>query len=162
MTTTRITNGGITEVKIIDGAVSNTKVGANAIDYSKLAAAIIANQSEAEAGVATDKLMTPERTKQAIDQIIATGTVAASGEITLNDIGLEIKWGTTDGLSATGNITYTTAFSNTNFIVITTNKTSNRGVSITSKSTTQFGYNTYISSAGTTVGDIFDWIAIGN
>ena len=52
----------VTTVKLVDGNVT----------FPKLASAAIASQAEAEAGTATDKLMTPEQTKQAVTALAPT------------------------------------------------------------------------------------------
>lgn len=81
MSNTKITNGGltdssvteekladsaVTENKIADDAVTTDKIADTGITFAKIASGAIASQAEAEAGTATDKLMTPEQTTQAI------------------------------------------------------------------------------------------------
>jgi hypothetical protein len=61
------------ELNILDG-VTSTAAELNVLD----GIAGIASQVEAEAGTATDKLMTPERTKQAIDALVTTSLVLAA------------------------------------------------------------------------------------
>ena len=75
---TNIADGAVTEPKlatdsvstdkIVDLNVTNDKIANSTIAFGKLAD--IASQAEAEAGTATDKLMTPERTSQAIDALV--------------------------------------------------------------------------------------------
>lgn len=68
---------------VADGAISGAKITDASIAFAKLAAAAIASQAEAEAGTATDKLMTPQRVAQAISvQIppaVPTGAIMAFG-----------------------------------------------------------------------------------
>ena len=68
---------------VADGAISGAKITDASIAFAKLAAAVIASQAEAEAGTATDKLMTPQRVAQAISvQIppaVPTGAIMAFG-----------------------------------------------------------------------------------
>lgn len=68
---------------VADGAINGAKITDASIAFAKLAAAVIASQAEAEAGTATDKLMTPQRVAQAISvQIppaVPTGAIMAFG-----------------------------------------------------------------------------------
>ena len=68
---------------VADGAINGAKITDASIAFAKLAAAAIASQAEAEAGTATDKLMTPQRVAQAISvQIppaVPTGAIMAFG-----------------------------------------------------------------------------------
>jgi hypothetical protein len=61
------------ELNTLDG-ITATTAELNVLD----GIAGIASQVEAEAGTATDKLMTPERTKQAIDALVTTSAVLAA------------------------------------------------------------------------------------
>ena len=74
---------------VADGAISGAKITDASIAFAKLAAAAIASQAEAEAGTATDKLMTPQRVAQAISvQIppaVPTGAIMAFGVTTIPD-----------------------------------------------------------------------------
>lgn len=97
------------ELNILDGVTSTTAelnlldgVTWTLTDYNTLTATAaelnildgltgIASQAEAEAGTATDKLMTPERTKEAIDALVspdlefvsAEQTISAGGSLTI-------------------------------------------------------------------------------
>lgn len=68
---------------VADGAISGAKITDASIAFAKLAAAAIASQAEAEAGTATDKLMTPQRVAQAISvqvpPAVPTGAIMAFG-----------------------------------------------------------------------------------
>lgn len=74
---------------VADGAINGAKITDASIAFAKLAAAVIASQAEAEAGTATDKLMTPQRVAQAISvQIppaVPTGAIMAFGVTTIPD-----------------------------------------------------------------------------
>ena len=63
----------VAELNVLDG-ITATTAELNVLD----GIAGIASQGEAEAGTATDKLMTPERTKQAIDALVTTSAVLAA------------------------------------------------------------------------------------
>lgn len=68
---------------VADGAINGAKITDASIAFAKLAAAVIASQAEAEAGTATDKLMTPQRVAQAISvqvpPAVPTGAIMAFG-----------------------------------------------------------------------------------
>lgn len=68
---------------VADGAINGAKITDASIAFAKLAAAAIASQAEAEAGTATDKLMTPQRVAQAISvqvpPAVPTGAIMAFG-----------------------------------------------------------------------------------
>ena len=79
-----------------DGVSGNPTVSAN-----------IASQAEAEAGTATDKLMTPERTKQAIDALVSTSAVlAATAGLTLGAVGTYAFLASTTDRAITAGSTY--------------------------------------------------------
>lgn len=70
-------------------AVGAAEISAGAVAFSKLAAAAFASQAEAEAGVAADRLMTPQRTQEAIAALAAAagryvGEVIETSAITLS------------------------------------------------------------------------------
>lgn len=50
---------------------NTTSIGAGKVTFTMVASAALASQAEAEAGTASNKLMTPQRTKQAIDALAA-------------------------------------------------------------------------------------------
>lgn len=83
VTAAKIASNAVATAKIADGAVTNAKVAAGVLTFDRLAAAAIATKEEAEAGTATDKLMTPQRVAQAISvQIppaVPTGAIMAFG-----------------------------------------------------------------------------------
>jgi hypothetical protein len=58
--------GGLTLGMVPDGLLTTAKLANEAVTFPKLATAAIATKTEAEAGTATDKLMSPLRTAQAI------------------------------------------------------------------------------------------------
>ena len=62
----RVTSSGF---YLNDGSVTNAKIGSNAVTFNKLSTTALATQTEAENGTASQKLMTAERTKQAIDAL---------------------------------------------------------------------------------------------
>lgn len=80
------------------------------LTFAKLASAAIADQSTAEAGTATDKLMTPQRTAQAI-VAKSPATLSATGAQALPS-GLLLKWGTVGAGASTGTVTFAAAFPN--------------------------------------------------
>ena len=55
-----------------DNTVSTAKLVDASVTFPKLSSAAIASQAEAEAGTATDKLMTPAQTKQAVTALAPT------------------------------------------------------------------------------------------
>lgn len=71
----------ITADDLATDAVTTVKIEDDAVTFVKLATAGIASQAEAEAGTATDKLMTPERVSQAIDAL-AGGVIPNTGYAT--------------------------------------------------------------------------------
>jgi len=132
-------------------------------DSSLTAKGVVESATTAEMTAGTaDKFPDAAKIKVAIDAIKATGTVAASGEIELVEIGLQIKWGTYGGAISSPTITFGTAFPNNIFVVMATCLLINRDTSITSKSVASFVASTYISSAGSASAESFDWLAIGN
>jgi hypothetical protein len=66
----------IAELNVLDG-ITATTAELNVLD----GIAGIASQVEAEAGTATDKLMTPERTKQAIDALASASSIVLLGTV---------------------------------------------------------------------------------
>lgn len=68
---------------------NTTAIGAGKVTFTMVASAAIASQAEAEAGTATTKLMTPQRTKQAIDalasaqgiKLLNSGSVSGSATL---------------------------------------------------------------------------------
>jgi hypothetical protein len=69
----RLEDSSTVEVNLGAGIVTFS-VAAGSLAFSKLAAAAIASQAEAEAGAASTKLMTPERTAQAIAALTPSPT----------------------------------------------------------------------------------------
>ncbi|MEY3774561.1 MAG: hypothetical protein RLZZ129_1341 [Verrucomicrobiota bacterium] len=80
------------------------------LTFAKLASAAISDQSTAEAGTATDKLMTPQRTAQAI-VAKSPATLAATGAQALPS-GLLLKWGMVGAGASSGTVTFDAAFPN--------------------------------------------------
>lgn len=68
LTDLNILTASVAELNVLDG-ITATTAELNVMD----GIAGIASQVEAEAGTATDKLMTPQRTKQAIDALVPDG-----------------------------------------------------------------------------------------
>ena len=74
-----LADGSVNAAKIVDGsvgtselansAVATSKIGNGAVTFAKIAGAAVATEAEAKAGTATDKVMTPQRTKQAIEAL---------------------------------------------------------------------------------------------
>jgi len=71
--------GGTSTRVTVDGATGDATFGAD-ISAATASGAWLATQAEAEAGTATDQLMTPERAKQAIDALQLT-TAAYTGTV---------------------------------------------------------------------------------
>lgn len=71
-----------------------TAIASGVVTFAKVASAAIASEGEAEAGTATNKLMTPERTAQAIAALgpalapLASGTVASAATLDISLSGL--------------------------------------------------------------------------
>ncbi len=76
---------------LADKSVTNAKLADQAVTIAKIANALLATQSQAEAGTATDVLMTPLRVKQAIEKVLeedlpkASATQLGGVKITGND-----------------------------------------------------------------------------
>lgn len=83
----KIASDAVTENKISDGAVSATK-------------ASVASQAEAEAGTDTTKLMTPERTAQAISAQVASPIFTESFESSAKTPAVATKYTEAHGLSS--------------------------------------------------------------
>ena len=72
--------GGTSEIEFRYGTTVSIGTPSDAtVTFAKLASGAVASQAEAEAGTASDKLMTPERTEQFIDNRIATQAQAEAG-----------------------------------------------------------------------------------
>lgn len=63
---------------LADKSVTNAKLADQAVTIAKIANALLATQSQAEAGTATDVLMTPLRVKQAIEKVLEEDLPMAS------------------------------------------------------------------------------------
>lgn len=104
-------NMGLGALAVLNALTASAQIGDGLVTFAKLAAAAIASQAEAEAGAATDKLMTAARTKQAIAALVPLGTssLAATGfEILPN--GKIKQWGRYSGGSNNPTITFPYAF----------------------------------------------------
>lgn len=101
-------NIGLGALAVLNALTASTQIGDGLVTFAKLAAAAFASQVEAEAGDAGDKLMTPQRVKQAIQVLAPTGTssLAANGWLRL-PTGPIIQWGRA---TAPGTITLPTTF----------------------------------------------------
>ena len=69
VTGAKIADATITATQLANGTVSNVKIANGAVSFAKIASGDIATQAEAEAGTASNCLMTPQRVAQAIDAI---------------------------------------------------------------------------------------------
>lgn len=87
MTFTQAISSGLAKVEVMfgttlsvgtpsDGTVTEAKMASSAVTFDKVNSSAIASQAEAEAGTAADKLMTPQRTAQAIASKVAAATAA--------------------------------------------------------------------------------------
>jgi hypothetical protein len=77
ITTAKIAAGAVTTDNVADGFLAATvaglaKMADGFLAFAKIAVGAIASQAEAEAGAAGDKLMTPQRVKQAITAQVGT------------------------------------------------------------------------------------------
>lgn len=91
-----------------DGTVENEKVADGAIDFPKLSANVFSTEAEARAGFASEKLMTPERVRQARTATLAAqhGLDAAAAAIA-NDVALAAYEAAVPGqLADWGGVTY--------------------------------------------------------
>ncbi|MFG1317997.1 gp53-like domain-containing protein [Xanthobacter autotrophicus] len=105
-------NIGLGALAVLNALTASTQIGDGLLTFAKLAVAAVASQAEAEAGAASDKLMTAERTKQAIQALAPTGAaaLAATGWLRFPSFGLIIQWGRYGGGSSDPTITLPTAF----------------------------------------------------
>lgn len=89
--TEHIQSNAVTADEIAAGAVGNSELANGAVTFPKIASSAIATQQQAEAGTATNVLMTPQRVKQAIDSAfesdlpMASATQLGGVKITGND-----------------------------------------------------------------------------
>jgi len=91
--------------------IDNAALVADSIlTFAKLASAAISDQPTAEAGTATDKLMTPQRTAQAI-VAKSPATLSTTGAQTLPS-GLLLKWGVVAAGASSGTVNFAAAFPN--------------------------------------------------
>lgn len=78
----KIVDGSVGTAELANSAVATEKIGNGAVTFAKIAGAAVATEAEAKAGTATDKVMTPQRTKQAIEALspaCPTGMIAWFG-----------------------------------------------------------------------------------
>lgn len=76
--TDHIQSNAVTADEIAAGAVGNSELANGAVTFPKINSAAIATQQQAEAGTATNVLMTPQRVKQAIDSAFESDLPMAS------------------------------------------------------------------------------------
>jgi hypothetical protein len=76
------TGAGTAEVRTVTAGTGIAVTDGDGVSGNPTVAASIASQVEAEAGTATDKLMTPERTKQAIDALASAESMTLLGTLT--------------------------------------------------------------------------------
>ena len=77
-----IPSGVMVIYAVIGRAIEINVPADSSVSFAKLNSADIADQVEAEAGAVSNKLMTPERTKQAIDALVSTVTLGAAVDAT--------------------------------------------------------------------------------
>jgi hypothetical protein len=139
ITTVKQADNSITTAKIVDGTITLSKIANSIITFAKLAASAIASQVQAEAGTATDVLMTPQRVKQAIDIFVPPLTVpkvvvkfnGATGAILGTSVGVS---SVTDLGTGEFRINFSTNFANTNYICLATAEASSgNGTNIVEK-----------------------------
>lgn len=70
VTTVKVADLNITEGKLANSAVTNGKIATGAVTFDRINSSAIATESEAKAGTATNKLMTPKGVAQAIAEQI--------------------------------------------------------------------------------------------
>jgi hypothetical protein len=68
-------------VRTVAAGTAITVTDGDGVSGNPTVAATIASQVEAEAGTATDKLMTPQRTKQAIDALASAESIVLLGTV---------------------------------------------------------------------------------
>lgn len=89
--TEHIQSNAVTADEIAAGAVGTSELANGSVTFPKIASSAIATQQQAEAGTATNVLMTPQRVKQAIDSAfesdlpMASATQLGGVKITGND-----------------------------------------------------------------------------
>lgn len=76
--TEHIQSNAVTADEIAAGAVGTSELANGSVTFPKIASAAIATQSQAEAGTASNVLMTPQRVKQAIDSAFESDLPMAS------------------------------------------------------------------------------------
>lgn len=81
--TSQIANDAVTNDKVAKDAVGSDQIVNRSVTFDKVASSAIATQSQAEEGTAANVLMTPQRTKQSIDEALSTFEVAESDGVTI-------------------------------------------------------------------------------
>lgn len=76
--TEHIQSNAVTADEIAAGAVGTSELANGSVTFPKIASAAIATQQQAEAGTASNVLMTPQRVKQAIDSAFESDLPMAS------------------------------------------------------------------------------------
>lgn len=81
--TSQLANDAVTNDKVAKNAVGSDQIANRSVTFDKVASSAIATQAQAEEGTASNVLMTPQRTKQAIDEALSTFEVAESDGVTI-------------------------------------------------------------------------------
>lgn len=81
--TSQIANDAVTIDKVAKDAVGSDQIVNGSVTFDKVASSAIATQAQAEEGTASNVMMTPQRTKQAIDEALSTFEVAESDGVTI-------------------------------------------------------------------------------
>ena len=98
---TALTNAATANTNALNSAVGTVRLDDEAVTFTKVSATAIASQAEAEAGLVSNKLMTPQRTAQAISALAG----AVSGRL------LGVTYFTSSG-------TWTKATLNPGFVIV--------------------------------------------